>query len=172
MKSRLVLMLAAFVLIIAVSARSFSFPQLFWPQKDIDSSSINRPDLDKKVLIASRSSKFKKALVDKIKKDLAADSVYVKCTGLTKFRCDDTARYTAIVLINTCMAWDWDRSIHRFLKGKKNASNVIVVTTSGSGKWMPRKNPSGVDAVASASEKGDALAGDIERKVRAILEKK
>jgi hypothetical protein len=109
-------------------------PQLFWPQKDIDSFSVNQPTLAKKVLIVSRGNDFKRALVDEIKDAFKGDSVYVKCTGLTKLKNEDASAYGAIVIINTCMGWDWDRNIHAFLKGKQDAKNVIVLTTSASGK--------------------------------------
>jgi|WetSurMetagenome_2_1015567.scaffolds.fasta_scaffold00999_16 hypothetical protein len=174
MKSHIVLFFSALVLVVILVTQSFSVPQLLWPQKDIGSSSVNATDIGKKVLIASRYSVFKAALVDKIKQELAADSVSVRCTGLSRISRDDTARYSAVVLVNTCMAWAWDRNVDRLLRGKKDAANVIVITTSGSGKWLPKRNPAGVDAVACASVKAgpDALVGDIVKKVKAILERK
>jgi hypothetical protein len=174
MAKRLTMLTAVIVAVIALSAHSFSFPQLFWPQKDMDSSSVNQPSLAKKILVASRDSDYKRALVEKIKEGLKGDSVYIKCIGLGRLKFEDASSYRAIVLINTCMAWDWDRNIHKFLKGKKNAANVIVLTTSGSGKWMPKRNPAGVDAIASASEKTGVatVAADIVQKAGALLEKK
>jgi hypothetical protein len=152
-----------------IPAYSFSLPQLLWPQRDIDSFSVNRPTLAKKVLIVSRDSDFKRALVDKIKDVFKGESVYVKCTGLTKLKNEDASAFGAIVIINTCMAWDWDRNVHAFLKAKQDAKNVIVLTTSGSGKWMPKKIPPGVDAIASASEKIDVVAADIVGRIRSLL---
>jgi hypothetical protein len=167
---------SAFFAIIIISmlttpAHSFSIPQLFWPQKDIDSSSVNQPALAKKILIASRESAYKRALVEKIKEAFKGDSVYVKCIRLTKLKNEAASSYRAIVLINTCMAWDWDRSIHAFLKGKTDAANVIVLTTSGSGKWLPKKNPAHVDAIAGASKKSDPgpVAADIIKKIKGLL---
>lgn len=152
-------------------AYSFSIPQLFWPQKDMDSSSVNQPALANKILIASRESAYKRALVEKIKEALKGDSVYVKCIGLTKLKYEDASAYRAIVLLNTCMAWDWDRSIHAFLKGKTDAANVIVLTTSGSGKWLPKKNTAHVDAIAGASRKSDPgpVAADIVKTIRGLV---
>jgi hypothetical protein len=157
------------VFLCTIPACSFSFPQLFWPQKDIDSFSVNQPTLAKKVLIVSRNSNFKRAVVDKIKNALRDEPVYVKCTGLTKLKNEDASAYSVIVIINTCMAWDWDRNIHAFLKGKQDARKVIVLTTSGSGKWLPKKIPAGVDAIASASEKTDVVAADIIGRIRSLL---
>lgn len=171
MAKRLAILTAGIVFVIALSAHSFSFPQLFWPQKDMDSSSVNQPALAKKVLVASRAGDYKRALVEKIKEGLKGDSVYIKCIGLSRLKFEDASAYRAIVLINTCMAWDWDRNIHQFLKGKKNAANVIVLTTSASGKWLPKRNPAGVDAIASASRKADPspVAADIIKKIKNLL---
>ncbi len=159
------------VFMLAVPAFSFSLPQLFWPQKDLDSSSVNKPALARKVLIASRDSEYKRALARKIKEAFIHDSVYIKCVGLTQLKNEDASAYGAIVLINTCMAWDWDRNVNAFLKGKKGAGNVIVLTTSGSGKWLPKRNPAGVDAIAGASSKSDPApaAADIVGRIRKLL---
>jgi hypothetical protein len=157
-----------------IPAYSCSPPQLFWPQKDLDSFSVNQPTLAKKVLIVSRNSNFKRALADKITDAFKGDSVYIKCTGLKKLKNEDASAYGAVVIINTCMGWDWDRNVHAFLKGKQDAKNVIVITTSASGKWLPKKIPAGVDAIACASEKAgaDAVAAGIVGRIRPLLEKR
>jgi hypothetical protein len=171
MTIRITLTIFIAVIFCNIPAYSFSPPQLFWPQKDIDSFSVNQPTLAKKVIIVSRGSDFKRALVGKIRDAFKADSVYVKCTGLTKLKNEDASAYGAIVIINTCMGWDWDRNVHAFLKGKQDAKNVIVLTTSASGKWLPKKMPAGVDAIACASEKTgvDVVAANIVGRIRSLL---
>ncbi len=171
---RINLLCILFISAISSHVYSFSFPQHFWPQKDIDSSSVNDSTLEKKVLIASRDSDYKQALVGKIKAAFAEDSVYVKCIGLKKLRKTDTNAYQAIVLLNTCLGWDWDIRVNAFLRGKTNASNVIIITTSSKGQWKPRRNRAGVDAVGTASETTgvEKLATEIAGKVRRILNKK
>jgi hypothetical protein len=171
---RVNLLCLLFIASISSHAYSFSFPQHFWPQKDMDSSSVNDSTLGKKVLIASRDSDYKRALVGKIKAAFLEDSVYVKCIGLKKLRKTDTRGYQAIVLLNTCLGWDWDIRVNAFLRGKTNASNVIVITTSSKGQWKPRRNRAGVDAVGTASETSgvEKLATEIAGKVRRILNKK
>lgn len=171
MKIRPTLTSVMTIFFFALPAHSFSFPQLFWPQKDMDSSSVNQPSLAKKILIASRDSDFKRALVEKIKQAFKGDSVYVKCIGLTKLKNEDAASYQVIVLINTCMGWDWDMAVNAFLKGKTDAANVIVLTTSASGKWLPKKNAAHVDAIAGATKKSDPgpVAEDIINKIRNLM---
>jgi hypothetical protein len=173
MNIRWVLSVSVTIFSFSLPAHSFSVPHLFWPQKDIDSSYVNVKATGAKVLIVSRASDYKRALVEKIKGALQTDSTYVKCTGLTKLKNEDASQYAVIVIMNTCMSWDWDRNIRAFLKGKPDARNVIVLTTSGNGTWKPRKNPANVDAVASASLNSgvDATATTIISKIRALLNK-
>lgn len=160
------------IILASVPAFSFSIPHLFWPQKDIAASEVNSPSLGQKVLIASRASNYKTALVEKIKQVLKNDSFYVKCIGLSQLKNENTEGYGAIVLINTCMAWDWDRNVRAFLKTRKDIRTVIVLTTSGSGDWVPNKKKWAVDAVASASVKTniDGVAGEMVLKIKQILE--
>jgi hypothetical protein len=146
-----------------------SFPQLFWPQKDMDSFSVNQPTLANRVLVVSRASVFKLDLAGRIRDAFKSEPVYVKGIGLKSLKNEDVSGYAAIVIINTCMAWDWDRNIHAFFKGKQSAKNVIVLTTSGKGTWLPKKKPDGVDAIASASEKAGAVAASIVEKIRLLL---
>jgi hypothetical protein len=171
MNIRSVLNVSAIIFLFCLPAHS-SFTHLFWPQKDIDSSTVNAMATGNKVLIASRDSDYKRALIEKILGTLQADSMYVKCIGLTKLANEDASRYAVIVIINTCLGWDWDRNIHAFLKGKQGARNVIVLTTSGNSTWKPRNNPAGVDAVAAASENSGAMAAILIGKIRALLGKK
>ena len=87
---------------------------------------------------------------------------------------ENTGDYGVIVLINTCMAWDWDRNVRSFLKSRKDVHNIIVLTTSGSGDWVPNKKKWNIDAVASASVKTntDGVAGEMVLKIKQILESK
>ena len=152
---------------------AFSPPQYFWPQKDISPSSINDSSLESKVLIASRDSEYKRALVEKITTAFTDEPVFVKCIGMKMLNRENTSAYKAIIVLNTCLGWDWDRHVHSFLRKKKDGSNVIVITTSATGDWQPKKNKAGVDAMAAASETDDLKkrAVDIIRKVRLLLEK-
>jgi hypothetical protein len=168
--SRVAVACAALVFCLQAPAHSFSFPQLFWPQKDIDSSSVNDTAMHKKVLIASRKSVFKLEVIEKIKETFAGESVYVKCVGMKQLAQENTAGYQAIVLISTCMAWDFDRHIHSFLKTFKDTATVVILTTSGKGTWLPKH--CACDAVACASKKKsfDTACGELILKIRKRLE--
>ena len=173
MRAKLLYMLL--IPVIASHVYSFSPPQLFWPQKDIEPFSVNDSVLEKKVLLASRTSDYKQALIEKIKAAFSEDSVYIKCIGMKKLKMENASSYNAIILLNTCLGWDWDRKVRAFLRGKKEASNIIVITTSATGDWKPRKreNRAGVDAIATASATDgmEKLAAEIIQKVRMLLER-
>jgi hypothetical protein len=126
--------------------------------------------MPKKVLIASRKSEFKLELIEKVKETFAKESVYVKCIGLSRLSRETTAGYQAIVLINKCMAWDYDRNIHKFLKTCTDTGAVIVLTTSGKGTWLPKH--CACDAIACASKKKsfDTACGELVLKIRKRLE--
>ncbi len=151
----------------------FSVPHLIWPQKDIKVAEVNEPTLEKKVLVASRSSEFKDAVVGKIKEAFKGEPVYIKFIGVELLEKEKAADYDAIAMINTCMSWDMDRNVKGFLKRHEDQSNMIVLTTSGGGDWMPKMKGRNFDAVSAASkkEKVDEVAGDIVGKIRILLQK-
>ena len=57
-------------------------PHYMWPQKDIGFHEINRADLDKRLLIASRDSEFKRAVVRTISTTFQDQAVYIKIIGI------------------------------------------------------------------------------------------
>jgi hypothetical protein len=141
------------------------------PQKDMEPRQVNSPSLEKKVLIASRNSEFKNAVVDKIIESLKDETVYIKVTGLGDLKEEKAEKFSAIVLINTCMSWDMDRNVNSFLKKHKDQSRVIVLTTSGDGDWKPKMKGRNFDAISSASKKpkADEVANKILGKVRLLI---
>jgi len=158
------------ILTVILQALGISVPHLFWPKKDIETSEQNQPSLEKKILIASRSSEFKNAVLEKIKEEFKNDSVYLKLTGLKKLKGEDIGSYNTIVLINTCMAGGMDPIAKGFVKRRKD-KKIIVLTTSGDGGWLPKIKDQSFDAVATASEKDktDSVAKEIIDKIRASL---
>lgn len=168
-----VLITIGIIIIIAIILQTLglSVPHFFWPKKDIETSELNQAFLEDKVLIASRSSEFKNAIIEKIEEAMKNDSVYVKFTGLKKLRDEDHDRYNAIGLINTCMAGGMDPIAKDFLKNQKGKNNIVILTTSGGGDWLPKMKHQNFDAIASASEKDnvDSVAKEIIDKIRSKL---
>lgn len=149
-----------------------SVPHMILPQKDIESANLNEPGLDKKILVASRYSDFKQEILEKIKMAFLDKSVYIKFIGLGQIEKENADQYNAVVMINTCMSWDMDRNVHGFLKRYKDHSNMIILTTSGDGNWLPKMKGRNFDAISSASKKAkvDQIVDEIIAKINSRLE--
>lgn len=171
MKKTLIAIGIIIVVAILLQTLGISVPHLFWPKKDIETSELNQPSLEKKVLVASRSSEFKNAIIEKIREEFKNDSVYFKFAGLKKLKGEEADSYNAIVLINTCMAGGMDPIVKRFVKNRKD-NKTIVLTTSGDGVWIPKIKDQSFDAVATASKKDkvDSMAKEIIDKIRSKLQ--
>ncbi len=104
------------------------------------------------MLIASRKSKFRIALVENMENHFKSSNINCKIIGLKQLSEENASDYNVIVLINTCMAWEMDRNVKKFLNHYQNHHNVIVLTTSSSGKWLPKKKELKYDAISSASK--------------------
>ena len=133
-------------------------PQYIWPQKDIGFHEINQPTLEKRILIASRKSEFKNAVVQKIEDAFRNQAVYIKIIGIEDLKYKDADHYSTVVLINTAMGWKIDRKVERFLDGHKNLNSIIVLTTSGGGDIIPDSEKYHIDAVSSASTKDETAS--------------
>jgi hypothetical protein len=164
-------LIALISLALCLAQTSCVVPRLIWPQSDIARSDLNLPSSEKSVLVASRASEFKDAVVARLRQDLAAAPAYVKFIGLDDLEREDAAAYDAVVIMNTCMAWGLDPKVDGFLKRSKDRSNIVVLTTSGNGTWMPKAEGRGFDAIASASKKTDVdkIADTILEKLRILL---
>lgn len=145
-------------------------PRLLWPQNDIAASETINQGKRQTVLIASRSSEYKKTLVAELHNELAAAKIPQKTIGVDGLRAFDTSEYPAVVVINTCLAWGLDYDIETFLKNQKSHTNIILLTTSADGQWLPDKLGRDYDAISGASMMTniDALTQDI---MSRILEK-
>ena len=127
-------------------------PQRYWPQEDIIGSETARPVGSQVVLIASRSSDFKKLLVAKLHEQLAAVGLEQKTIGVEGLAQVDATDYAAVVVINTCLAWGLDQDVQTFLDRQETNENIIILTTSGNGAWLPDKGEKDFDAISAASE--------------------
>ena len=170
MKKALITIGIIILIAIVLQTLGISVPHYLTPKKDIETSELNQPSLEKKVLVASRSSDFKNAVLDKIKEEFNGDSVYIKFTGLKKLHGEDIGPYNVFVLINTCMAGSMDPVVKGFAQKQKDGK-IIVLTTSGDGVWLPKIKDRSLDAVATASKKDKtgSVAKEIIDKIRASL---
>jgi hypothetical protein len=170
--SKLLNTLFFLILIISLFQVYCSVPHRVLPQKDMPASELNEPSLDKKVLVASRYSEFKEAVIEKLKEAFKDQPVYIKFIGLGDLEQEDAKRYNAVVMINKCMAWQMDRNVIGFVKRYKDQGNMIVLTTSGDGNWLPKMEGRNFDAISSASKQAnvDKVAGQIIDKVNSFVQ--
>jgi hypothetical protein len=142
-------------------------PQHFWPQKDITASDIETIPGDPTVLIASRASEYKIKLVAELHEKLCAAHISHKLIGIKELAKVDVTDYAAVVVINTCLAWGLDNEVRTFLDRQKTTGNIILLTTSGEGSWLPDKRGRDFDAVSGAS--ANENVGDVARNLMGII---
>ena len=126
-------------------------PHYFWPQRDMGFKETNLQTLEKKILIASRDSAFKRELVDSITAAYINRPIYIRTTGIEALANENANDYSAVVLITTCMGWTVDVEVERFLARYGHLSSIIVLATSNGGDVLPDMENRKIDALSSAS---------------------
>lgn len=146
-------------------------PQYIWPQTDIESYEINQKTLEKRILIASRKSEFKSAIVKRVQKAFLEKAVYIKIIGIETLRNEDAKQYSAVLIINTCMGWRIDRKVEAFLEKYGGLNSIIVLTTSDGGDILPDMERRQIDAISSASvkERINPIADEIISKIDKLI---
>lgn len=107
------------------------------------------------VLIVSRDTEYKRLLVAELQKLLASEQIPHHTMGIQQLEEIDTAGYAAVVVINTCLAWGLDHDVRTFLDRQQTTANIILLTTSGKGTWLPDMHERDFDAMSGASVKAD-----------------
>ena len=160
-----------FILFLVLLFCSCTVPQYIWPQKDIGYNEINQPDLEKKILIASRKSEFKGEIVQRIENAFQNRIVYIKFIGIEDLEYEDANQYSVVVLINTAMGWKIDRKVESFLDRRGEMNSIIVLTTSYGGDILPDTEEHQIDAISSASVKDDTehIANKIIAKINNLI---
>jgi len=134
-----------------------AIPRKMWPQTDIAPSRVGSPNSKQVVLLASRDSAFKKVLVEKVTRAVTAENMAVEIVGIEDLETIAAEKYTATVIISTCLAWGVDPLVRQFLDRHPDYEPVVLVITSNSG-WLPEKTDLDIDAVSSASVPADSDA--------------
>ena len=164
----------SFGLALLVLLAGCAVPQRFWPQKDIRASGPVETTGTATVLIASRSSEFKELLVAALQQKLSAAGIRQKTVGVEDLKQVDAQDYGAVVVINTCLAWGLDHDVETFLGRQTATGNVILLTTSGDGVWLPAKNGRDFDAISGASipTNVNAVADDLFARIEDRVQRK
>lgn len=148
-------------------------PSAFVGHKDVPDSSFGDSTLSLKILIVSRDSEYKRDLAYTAADSLSKKSAFVEVSGVKKLKKLNAQKYTAIIIINTCLSWQIDNKVQRFFKKNPDYLNIVLLTTSadpeGCGKG--RHIPEYVDAISAASTR-ETMATKVEEvlgKVKVFL---
>ncbi len=143
-----------------------------WPQKSIQARTFGDSLASKRILIGGIASPFKDAVVASIVDSLTKDSVFVKTIGIGDLKKQKAAPWNAVLLLNTCMAWELNYKVKKFAKKYPDYNAIVVVTTSGDPKscGSAKQIPANVDAISTASEK--QKLPEVTAKVLDLLRKK
>ena len=133
---------------------------------------INSPDAKHKVLIASQGSGFKNMLVSGLVDKIKNSPTYIRVVDVTSLSEVDEAGWNAVVLIHTTQYGRMQPDAMEYLGRAKELDKVVLVTTSGSGRWKTEEFD--IDTLTSASRKAKVglLINTITHRLGAILRKK
>ena len=141
-----------------------------WTLKVVDTIETgDRTAIKSKVLIASQNSQFKGEVLSEIKKALGEDVSYIKVVDVKRLPNESVDQYSAIVILNSCMAGRPDPRVESFIDEVPDKWRLVVLTTGRLDSWKP--DSADVDAISSASSKSetDTVARIIADKVRIII---
>jgi hypothetical protein len=130
------------------------FMSSIWPQKNLLSHEYGNPSASKRVLIGGVASSFKNALLKNVIDSMTKDSVYVKVVGLKDLAKEPVEKWSAVLILNTCMAWEIENKVRNYVNSFPLYNSFVVVTTSGNPKTCgsAAKLPKNIDAISTASK--------------------
>jgi len=137
--------------IVGILVIAFGLFLLVHVQGKAESFEVNTPDAKHKILIATQGSSFKEDLLQSLIEEIQNDSLYVKVIDVGDLGNIQPSSWDGIILIHTVERFNMQKDVAQYLKVTPNLSNVILITTSGSGEWETDEFE--VDVITSASKK-------------------
>jgi len=118
----------------------------------------------------SQGSDFKNTLVESLIQHLKGKPVYIKVIDVTVLSEVNEDEWDGVVFIHTTERWKLQPDVKAYLNRAKDLSKVVLLTTSGSGKWKTKDYD--IDAITSASKKNElsSLTAKIIARLDLILE--
>ena len=131
---------------------------------EVTERTINAPDLERKVIIATQGSKFKDSITDGLVEHYGSDSVFIRIVDVSKLpgiRLDD---YQAMVILHTWENWKPPVAVDSFVNQLKEheKEKMVVLSTSGQGDFKMEN----IDAIT-----GESTLEDIPKHLEAIIRK-
>jgi len=129
----------------------------------VPSYSVESENSKYNLLIATQGSAYKRTLVDRIIETLKNRQIAIKVIDVSALAEVEVEEWTAVIILHTWESWRPQQDAMRFVHRNQNASNTIVLSTSGQGDLKIE----GVDAITSASNLAD-VNKDVAEIVRRI----
>lgn len=112
-------------------------------------STINTPELERSLLIATQGSEFKNAITNNIVNEFKKDSIFIRIIDISALTQVEARDYSAILLIHTWENWKPPMGIKEFIERTTDQKDkVVVMTTSGEGSSKIKN----VDAITGESK--------------------
>ena len=142
----IIIVILSFIFIIFIGLLSY---KIIFSQKKIESFEINTPNFDKHILIASQGSKFKNQLVKIFSDELKMENFYIKVIDVSLLKNIKISNWQSIIIINAIESGKLEKNVDNFIQKNSLYNNIILVITSGSGKFMLKDYD--IDAISTAS---------------------
>ena len=127
-----------------------------------------------RVLIATAGGMFKDSIMNVVIRTLRDDSVCVKILPLGRLESEIAENYQGIIIGNSVGLFGMSATAKGFIRKctDRERRKIVLFTTAFKNTWRPKDLK--VDGVTAASEMKDAVdvAGNIIKKMRAVLSKK
>ena len=156
------------VLVVLIFGALLAF-RIIMRQEIAEDYEVNSPDLETKVLIATQGSEFKHSLVGGVVDNLKMNEIYLKVIDVTGLGKVDASEWHSILIVNTCEAGKLQKDTAGFLDRYPNKRDIILLTTSGEGTWMPENVNADTISAASEQDQVDNLRQVILAKITAQL---
>lgn len=133
------------------------FMSRIWPQKKLETVTMGSPAATVRILIAGKGSDYRDTVISRLAAKLLDDSAFIEIIDLNDLPSVQPDVWNTILLVNRCVAWDYDAQVKAFLKRHPDYPHLVLFTTSGDpegcfSKERKRNYPS-VDAFSGASAK-------------------
>ena len=161
----LIIVVSVFILFISAA---LIFRLTFSP-KNMKAFSINAPSSKTKILLATQDTKFKEQVLKQLEQDYQNKPVFFQIIDVKDISTFDPGNWHKILIFNAIESDKISETGENFVNQYSNTNKIILIATSGSGKW--EKNNLNIDTltVASKQENLNKVISYIEKHIDPII---
>ena len=126
-----------------------------------ESFTINSPEIEHKLLIATQKSEYKDKVTQYLIDQLIDENIHILVIDVTELKGDFINKFDAILILHTYEMGRPPKQLTAFIANNEISDNVFTVSTSGQGDIRLE----GVDGISSAS-----IITDVENEAVKALE--